>query len=258
MFKKFFLKRLKVLIFPSILTFLIVLLSSPLPLISRFAIDKVVGERKPEFLPIAVAAFAAFALSFVLISYLKDLLFFKAQRLIITDMQRELVGRVLSYPLSFFSSTQTGELLSRIRRDTEGLQVLFSHSLVLAATDILRFAIGIGILLKLNSTLTFMCLMPVPFFIANSLYWAGRYKRTTREVMEENAKVEKVLSDVFMGIRQVKENAREKECREKASSSLRRYMGKSISQTLVLREGEEISGKRCGGHSFRGILKERK
>jgi len=92
---------------PILLTLLVTLISSPLPLISRFAIDKVVGERKAEFLPIAIAAIAAFALSFVLLSYLKDLLFFKAQRLKITDMQSELVGRVLSYPLSFFSSTQT-------------------------------------------------------------------------------------------------------------------------------------------------------
>ncbi len=232
--------NLKKLTLPILLTLLVTLLSSPLPLISKFAIDKVVGERKAEFLPIAIAAFAAFTLSFVLISYLKDLLFFKAQHIIITDMQSELVGRVLSYPLSFFSSTQTGELLSRIRRDTEGLQVLFSHSLVLAATDILRFAIGIGILLKLNPSLTLVCLVPVPFFIANSLYWAKRYKGATKEVMEENAKVERVLSDVFMGISQVKENAREEECKAKCSQALRRYMEKSINQNLVVYKNQGI------------------
>ncbi len=231
----------KRLLFPVFLTIIVTLLSSPLPLISKFAIDKVIGKGRTEFLPIAIAAFGGFAFSFVLISYLKDLLFFKAQRHIITDMQSELVGRVLSYPLSFFSSTQTGELLSRIRRDTEGLQVLFSHSLALAATDILRFLIGIVILLKLNPSLTLICLLPVPFFIGNSLYWARKYKDVTTRVMQENAKVEKTLSDIFMGIGQVKENAKEEECKEKASSSLRKFMEKSIKQNLVVYKNQSIT-----------------
>ncbi len=102
MFKKIFLKRLRVLIFPSILTFVIVLLSSPLPLISKFAIDKVVGERKAEFLPIAIAAFAAFTLSFVLLfSTLRRLFFFK-DRIIIAISHREafsFLGRTHSFKL---------------------------------------------------------------------------------------------------------------------------------------------------------------
>ena len=216
------------------LTLFLTLLSSPLPLISKFAIDKVAQEGKAELLPLIIAVFAAFALSLVLISYLKDYLLLKAQRSIITDLQSELVGRVFSYPLSFFSTSQTGELLSRIRRDTEGLQVLFSHSLLVGITDVLRFLIGIVILFKLNAYLTAICLLPVPFFVANSLYFAKKYKSKTRQVMKQNAETERELSDLFMGIAQVKENAKETQARRKAEASLRKYMQLSISQSLLL------------------------
>ncbi len=168
------------------------------------------------------------------ISYLKDYLFSKAKQELIINLQCKIIDQLLSYPLNFFSNKQTGYILSRVRRDVQGIEDILSLSLVLSLTDILRLVVGMAILLKLNSHLAIICFSVAPFYILHSLYFARGYKIQSGKVMEGNANAEKTLSDIFMGIRMLKENAKEESAQKRALEVLQAYSKESLKEEKVL------------------------
>ncbi|HEY6807735.1 MAG TPA: ABC transporter ATP-binding protein, partial [Gemmatimonadales bacterium] len=95
-----------------------------LPGSSRWVIDRVLNQHHPELLApfaliIGVATLIQAASSFGL----SQILGVAAQRAI-TDMRRTVQSYVLRLPVSYFDSTKSGILISRIMTDAEGIRNL--------------------------------------------------------------------------------------------------------------------------------------
>ncbi|MBO0724529.1 MAG: ABC transporter ATP-binding protein, partial [Blastocatellia bacterium] len=85
-----------------------------MPASSKFIIDSVIGKHKVELLaPIAVAAGAATLIQAVTSFALSQVLGVAAQRAI-TEMRKRVQAQVERLPISYFDSTQTGKLISRV------------------------------------------------------------------------------------------------------------------------------------------------
>ena len=125
-----------------------------LPASTKYLIDQVIGKGRTDLLwKIALAAGAATLVQAVTSFSLSQVLGVAAQRAI-TEMRKKVQAQVSRLPVSYFDSTQTGKLISRIMNDAEGIRNLVGTGLVQLAGSFITAIVALGVLFWLNWRLT--------------------------------------------------------------------------------------------------------
>src|SRR5687767_11570886 len=129
-----------------------------LPATSKYLIDDVVGKGRHELLPwLAAAAFGATLVHAVTSFSLSQILGVAAQGTI-TEMRRNVEQHVLRLPISYFDSTKSGVLISRIMTDAEGIRNIVGSGLVQLIGGLVTALLALCVLLYLNPMLTLLTL----------------------------------------------------------------------------------------------------
>jgi len=140
---------------------------------------------------------------------LSQLLGVAAQRSI-AEMRRAVQAHVARLPVSFFDSTKSGVLISRIMTDAQGIRNLVGTGLVQLVGSVVTAGFALFILIWLNWRLTLVTLAVLLAFGA-AMGFTFRYLRPIfRERGQLNAEVTGRLSESLGGIRIVKVYTAEK------------------------------------------------
>jgi subfamily B ATP-binding cassette protein MsbA len=175
-----------------------------LPGSTKYVIDHVIGERRVELLPmIALAAGGATLVQAVTGFGLSQVLGVAAQRAI-TDMRKTVQAFVLRLPISYFDSTKTGILISRVMSDAEGIRNLVGTGLVQLVGGLVTAAIALGVLFWLNWQLTAMSILILGSFGGGMAYAFAKLRPLFRDRSKINAEVTGRLAETLGGIRIVK------------------------------------------------------
>jgi subfamily B ATP-binding cassette protein MsbA len=181
-----------------------------LPASSKYLIDEVIGGGQGELLvPLAMAVGAATVVQAVT-SYLVSQVLGVAAQASITEMRRRVQAHVGRLPTSYFDSTKSGILISRIMNDAEGIRNLVGTGLVQLSGGLLTAVIALGVLFWLNWQLTAWTLAVLLAFGAIMALTFNRLRPLFRERGEIHAQVTGRLSEALGGIRIVKVYTAEK------------------------------------------------
>jgi len=175
-----------------------------LPWSSRYIIDEVVGQKRADLLGLIAAAVGVAAVISGLTSFgLSQILGVAAQRAI-TDMRKSIQAFVLRLPISYFDSTKTGILISRIMTDAEGIRNLVGTGLVQLVGGLVTATIALGVLFWLNWKLTAISILVLGVFGGGMAYAFSKLRPLFRERGKLNADVTGRLAETLGGIRIVK------------------------------------------------------
>ncbi len=175
-----------------------------LPWSSRYIIDQVVGQKRADLLGVIAAAVGVAAIVQAVTSFgLSQILGVAAQRAI-TDMRKSIQGFVLRLPISYFDSTKTGILISRIMTDAEGIRNLVGTGLVQLLGGLVTASIALGVLFWLNWTLTAISILVLALFGGGMAYAFSKLRPLFRDRGKLNAEVTGRLAETLGGIRIVK------------------------------------------------------
>src|SRR5881409_1888411 len=175
-----------------------------LPASPKWVIDRVIGQHHPELLlPLALAAGAATLVQAVTGFGLSQILGVAAQRAI-TDMRRTVQAYVLRLPVSYFDSTKSGILISRIMTDAEGIRNLVGTGLVQLIGGLLTGAVALVVLFVLNWRLTAIAILILACFGSGMALAFTKLRPLFRERGKINAEVTGRLAESLGGIRIVK------------------------------------------------------
>jgi subfamily B ATP-binding cassette protein MsbA len=175
-----------------------------LPGSSKFVIDNAITPGNYNLLKMILAGVALAVLVQAVTSFLLTrILSVEAQNLI--SMLRSKVQKHIIYlPISYFDNTKTGELVSRIMTDVEGVRNLVGTGLVQLFGGVLTSIIAFILLLKINAPLTFYILVPLLAFGLISLKAFGYIRPVFRERGKIQADVTGRLTESLNGIRVIK------------------------------------------------------
>ena len=148
-----------------------------------------------------VQGIAGFALS--------QILGVAAQRAI-TEMRKRVQAHIERLPIAYFDSTQSGQLISRIMNDAEGIRNLVGTGLGQILGSVVTAVIAIGVLLYLNWQLTIATIVVLLIFGGALLYAFKVLRPVFRERGEITALVTGRLGESLGGIRIVKAYTAEK------------------------------------------------
>src|SRR5256885_2946669 len=175
-----------------------------LPASPKWVIDRVIGQHHPELLvPLALAAGVATLVQAATGFGLSQILGVAAQRAI-TDMRRTVQAYVLRLPVSYFDSTKSGILISRIMSDAEGIRNLVGTGLVQLVGGLLTGAVALVVLFVLNWRLTAIAILILACFGGGMALAFTKLRPLFRERGKINAEVTGRLGETLGGIRIVK------------------------------------------------------
>src|SRR5437016_7131840 len=175
-----------------------------LPASPKYVIDRVIGHNRPELLlPLALVVVAATLVQAVTGFGLSQILGVAAQRAI-TDMRRTVQAYVLRLPVSYFDSTKSGILISRIMSDAEGIRNLVGTGSVQLIGGLLTGAVALVVLFYLNWQLTAIAILILACFGGGMALAFTKLRPLFRERGKINADVTGRLGETLGGIRIVK------------------------------------------------------
>jgi subfamily B ATP-binding cassette protein MsbA len=175
-----------------------------LPGSTKFLVDDVIGQRAVDLLlPLVGAVLLATLVQGVSAYALVQLLSREAQRLI-TEMRIKVQDHVGRLPVSFHDANKTGELVSRIMSDVEGVRNLIGTGLVELIGGLLTAGLAFVVLMWLSPSLTVLIVVSLGLF-ALVLYRGLRVLRPIfRQRREVYAQVTGRLTESLGGVRVVK------------------------------------------------------
>ncbi len=181
-----------------------------LPASSKYLVDEVIGKQRSELLvPFALAAAAAVIVQAVTTYSLSQIVSIAAQRAI-ADMRQNVQTHVMHLPVSYFDSTKSGVLISRIMTDAEGVRNLVGTGLIQLTGGLVTAIIGLGVLFYLNWSLTAIMLVILGSFGGLMAFAFARLRPLFRERSKINAEVTGRLAESLGGIRILKVYVAEK------------------------------------------------
>ena len=181
-----------------------------LPASTKYLVDDVFGQKNYGLLKwIALAVGLSTVVQAVTSFTLSQVLGVAAQRAI-TEMRKRVQTHIERLPTSYFDSTQTGQLISRIMNDAEGIRNLVGTGVGQIASGILSAVISLVVLFYLNWQITLITLTVLIIFGVVLSYAFGKLRPLFRERGEIQAQVTGRLNEGLGGIRIVKAYTAEK------------------------------------------------
>ncbi|MFP6598125.1 MAG: ABC transporter ATP-binding protein [Candidatus Hydrogenedentota bacterium] len=174
------------------------------PFSSRFILDDVIPNEDMDLLwNIAMACAVAIVIQAISSYSLAQVMSVAAQKAI-TDMRKSVQHHITRLPTSYFDSTKSGVLISRIMTDPEGIRNLVGTGLTQIIGGLLTASLALVYLFYLNWTLTTVIIFILIIFGGGMAYAFTRLRPIFRERGEISANVTGRLNESLGGVRVVK------------------------------------------------------
>ena len=180
------------------------LASLVIPGASKYLIDNVIANGDIEMLKKLILIVLASILVQSITSFLlTQILSVEAQRLI-SILRVKVQKQIIYLPIRFFDNTKSGELVSRIMTDVEGVRNLVGTGLVQLFGGVLTAIISLVLLINISPWMTLYVLVPVSVFGFISLKAFSYIRPIFRERGKINAEVTGRLTETLSGVRVIK------------------------------------------------------
>lgn len=156
---------------------------------------------------------------------------------LISELRAQVQKKILSLPISYFDNHKSGELVSRIMTDVEGVRNIIGTGLVQLIGGALTSIASLVLLVRINWKMTVFVLIPVLIFAVIALKAFGYVRPIFKKRGQINAEVTGRLTETLNGVRVIKGfNAEEQENKifEKGVDRLFQNVKKSLTANAII------------------------
>ena len=207
------------------------------PLSLKYLMDDIIPNKKVDLLKLLVAAVGFAILIQAITSFLLTKILSVQAQYMISELRAQVQKKVLSLPIRFFDNTKSGELVSRIMSDVEGVRNLIGTGLVQLVGGTVTAVVSLLLLLRISWTMTLFTLVPLAVFALIALKAFKKIRPIFRNRGVINAEVTGRLTETLGGVRVIKGfNAEEQENKifEEGVERLFQNVKKSLTATALM------------------------
>ena len=207
------------------------------PISVKYLMDEILPNKNVEMLKLLVVIVIASILVQAITSFLLTRILSVQAQFLISELRAQVQKKVLSLPLQFFDNTKSGELVSRIMSDVEGVRNLIGTGLVQLVGGTITAVVALVLLLQISVPMTLFTLVPMTVFALIALRAFKVIRPVFRERGKINAEVTGRLTETLGGIRVIKGfNAEKQEAHifEEGVERLFQNVKKSLTWTAAL------------------------
>ncbi|MBI3944248.1 MAG: ABC transporter ATP-binding protein, partial [Chloroflexi bacterium] len=167
------------------------------PLLARDLIDHALPDRDIPRLNLLAIGMIAVPLVSALLNTAQRWLNSRIGEGIIYDLRRQMFNHMQNMSLRFFTSTKTGELMSRFTNDVLGAQNAITGTLVSVVTNIITLVSTLAIMLSIEWRLTLAALLVLPLFYLPTRKAGRLLGDLSRQAMELNSKMNGIMNETL-------------------------------------------------------------
>jgi len=175
-----------------------------LPASTKVLIDDVVGKSRTELLLPLLGAIGAATLVQAATSFTLTQLLSKGAQRLIAELRTKLQAHVTRLPVAYFDGQKTGNLVSRVMNDVEGIRNLVGTGIVELAGGFVTALFALVVMATLSPLLTGLMVLFLALFGVGLVAAFGVLRPVFRERSKIYGEVAGRLNETFAGIRVVK------------------------------------------------------
>ncbi|MDB2046966.1 ABC transporter ATP-binding protein [Clostridium perfringens] len=233
-FKDYISKRMVFLIVPIVAMIIVLGIDSFFPYLQKIFVDDILLGSDKSKLGLFFGVFLGLSLLRGILGYIKEFLFDKFSLNVSKEIRMDLFKKIQSFEFSFFDSTNTGELMSRIGEDVDIVWETISYGLRLLIEGIILFIISVTIMMGMSPSLTIICLVILLPVGVLAILVNKKFHRNYSKISDKVADINLMAQQDIAGIRLVKAFAREKYETEKFLKVNKDYYDLNITQARIL------------------------
>ena len=207
------------------------------PIASKYLIDEVIAKKDVQMLKLLVAGVIIAILVQAVTSFLLTKILSVQAQFMISELRADVQKKVLSLPIRFFDNTKSGNLVSRIMTDVEGVRNLIGTGLVQLVGGTVTAIVSLILLLSISPAMTLFTFIPLAIFSVIALKAFKIIRPIFRKRGKINAEVTGRLTETLGGIRVIKgfnAEAQENRIFEDGVEELFQNVKKSLTTTAFM------------------------
>ncbi len=167
------------------------------PLLFRALLDDAVPQRNTQLVTLLALGAVGLAIAAAGLSLLQRWYSARIGESMIYDLRLSMFDHVQRLPISFFTRTQTGALMSRMNNDVIGAQQAVTGTLGTVVSNTITIIATLAVMLSLEWRLTLLTLLVLPAFIIPARRIGRKLQSATREGMQLNASMNNTAAERF-------------------------------------------------------------
>ncbi|HEY7927886.1 MAG TPA: ABC transporter ATP-binding protein [Candidatus Dormibacteraeota bacterium] len=167
------------------------------PLIYRSIIDNGILGHNVNLVVVLAGAVAGLAIFDAALGLAQRWISSRVGEGLIFDMRTRVFAHINEMPISFFTRTQTGALISRLNNDVLGAQQAFTDTFSSVVGNVIGVTITLVAMFFLSWQITLLSLVLLPIFLLPARWVGRRLAGITREAYNLNAQMNTTMSERF-------------------------------------------------------------
>ncbi len=157
------------------------------PLIIRAIIDQALPQHNNYLLNLLILGMIIIPVIRGLIGVLQNYLNTLIGQGVMFDLRNQLFHHLQRLSLHFYTTTPTGQIMSRVTNDVAAIQNTVTGTLVGIVTSIVTIAVTLSVIFALNNQLALLAVLILPTFVLPMRYIGNVRQRIARETQQQQA-----------------------------------------------------------------------
>ena len=207
------------------------------PMSLKYLMDDIIPNADLPFLKLLVTVVILAILVQAITSFMLTRILSVQAQYMISELRAQVQKKVLSLPIRFFDNTKSGELVSRIMTDVEGVRNLIGTGLVQLVGGTVTAIVSLILLIDISPSMTLFALIPLAIFAVIALKAFKIIRPIFRNRGKINAEVTGRLTETLGGIRVIKgfnAEPQEEHVFEEGVNQLYQNVKKSLTATAFM------------------------
>jgi ATP-binding cassette, subfamily B, multidrug efflux pump len=125
------------------------------------------------------------------------------------DLRNDLFAHLLTQPLSFYQTRQTGDLMSRMTSDMNAVRMVLGPGIMQGFNTIVVGVVAVGLMLYISPLLTLIALLPLPHLSFSVAAIGSRIHSRFEDIQSHFARISAMAQENLSGVRVVRAYAQE-------------------------------------------------
>lgn len=152
---------------------------------------------------------------------------------VVTDIRREVFGKVLTLSPVFFENNRSGDILSRLNTDTTVIQSVVGSTASVALRNLLTLIGGLIMMLVTNWLLTAYVFLLLPFIVAPLILLGRKVRNLSRVSQDKLADASATANETISAVQTVQSYTQEKFENNKYQGFIETAFGAAVDRTRM-------------------------
>ena len=205
-----------------------------IPRVIKLAVDDLTSYQATSSKLLAYAGMVlALALGIVIFRFVWRRCLFGHSRQVEEALRNRLFAHLQTLPFSYFDRANTGDLMAHATNDIQAVQLATGMGLVALTDTLVLGTAAIGFMLYINTTLTLIALLPMPFIALFARSISKVFHDRFREVQASFSRLTERARENLAGIRAIKAYTQEEAEVSRFDQTGRKYIAENLAMVKI-------------------------